>query len=123
MNKRKFKSIKAKAEYFQLSIEEMRAAKIDLAGFVLTPDELLAKRKLLKVKEAAYVLNVSPRMVRLWIERGEIAVTKEFPRRIPVEEVKKRLVDVDFWEPGDDDPDGDKLDRKALSLGLPDRQP
>ena len=119
MNKRKFESIKTRAEYFQLSIEEMRVTKSGLAGFILTPDELLAKRKYLRVKEAAYVLNVSPRTVRTWIEKGKIAATKEIPYRILVEEVKKRLADVGIWEPDNDD----ELDKKALSLGLPGRQP
>jgi len=66
-------------------------------SFRLSPDELLAKRKLLKIDEAAYVLNVSARQVRSMVHEGRLSVTRDAPQRIPVEEVRAMIRDVDLW--------------------------
>jgi len=95
----------------QLSWREL-ISKDNLADFILTPDEFLAKRKRLSVKEAAYVLNISPRHIRTLISRGVLPCSRMIPRRMPVEEIKKLLDDVDFWESASES----ELDGKAIRL-------
>lgn len=81
-------------------------------AFRLVPDELLARRKLLKITEAAYILNISGRQVRDMIHDGRLSATKDKPLRIPVEEVRAMVRDVDLWtSPGEQ-----LLDEKARSL-------
>jgi excisionase family DNA binding protein len=81
--------------------------------FRLAPDELLAKRKLLTVNEAAYVLNVSPRQIRNMIHEGRFQVTRNTPMRIPVAEVRASAEDVDMWTSAAEE----RLDDKARGLG------
>ena len=79
---------------------------------MLTPDDLLAKRKLLNVNEVAYILNISGRQVRNLIHQGVLLCTRCYPLRIPVEDVKKLLADVGFWESKAES----ELDKKAIQL-------
>ena len=98
----------------QLSPEAMAAKKKQLSEFVLTPDELLSRRKLLQIREAAYILNVSTRLVRHMISRGELPCVPGTPIRIPTEAVRRLVEDCDIWE----SPEERRLDQKALGLGL-----
>jgi len=81
-------------------------------AFRLAPEELLNKRKLLTVNEAAYVLNVSSRLVRNMIHEGRFNVTRITPIRIPVAEVRAMAEDVDMWT----SPAEELLDEKAGQL-------
>lgn len=73
----------------------------------------MARRKLLTVSEAAYILNVSSRRVRRMIHDGSFKVTRTNPLRIPVEEIRAMIEDVDMWtSPGEE-----MLDDKARELG------
>ena len=80
--------------------------------FRLSPDELMARRKLLTVNEAAYVLNISGRQVRNMIHDGRFSVTRVTPIRIPVAEVRAMAEDVDLWT----SPAEEALDQKAGEL-------
>lgn len=80
--------------------------------FRMSPDELLSKRKLLQVHEVAYVLNVSTRHVHRMIQHGRLLATKKRPARVPVEEVRAALNEVDLWTPESEPP----LDEVALAL-------
>lgn len=95
---------------FQLSLFKYPAP--PRPAFRLLPEELMARRKLLTVKETAYVLNVSPRRVRSLIYEGCFNVTQIAPIRIPVAEVKAMAENVDLWT----SPSEDKLDEKAWEL-------
>ena len=99
---------------FQLSPAAMEAKKKQLNEFLLTPDELMSRRKLLSVREAAYVLNVCPRQIRNMVSDGKLPRAADAPLRIPTEAVKQLLDDCDVWE----SPDDKRLDQKALELGL-----
>ncbi len=95
---------------FQLSLFKYPAP--PRPEFRLSPDELLAKRKLLTVVEAAYILNISPRQVRNMIHDGRFSVTKDHPMRVPVEEIRAAVLGVDLWTS-----EGEiSLDEKARSL-------
>lgn len=97
-------------EGFQLSLFKYPAPPHPV--FRLPPEELMARRKLLTVTEAAYILNVSPRRVRSLIYEGRFNVTKDAPVRIPVAEVKAMAENVDLWTA----PSEGHLDEKALEL-------
>ena len=98
----------------QFSPAEMEAKKKQLNEFILTPDELLNRRKLLTVKEAAYVLNVCTRQIRHFVSDGELPRAPGTPLRIPTVAVKRLLDDCDVWE----SPAEKRLDQKAIELGL-----
>ena len=98
----------------QLSPEAMAAKKKQLSEFVLTPDELLSRRKLLQVREAAYILNVSTGLVRNMISCGQLPHVPGTPIRIPTEAIRRMVEDCDIWE----SPEEQRLDQKALELGL-----
>lgn len=80
--------------------------------FKLTPDELLSRRKLLSVNEAAYVLNVSIRRMRNMIHEGRFRITKTTPYRIPADEIRAHLNNVELWT----SPAEEMLDEKAREL-------
>ena len=82
------------------------------AAFRLAPDELMSKRKLLTVAEAAYILNVSPRQIRNLIYEGRFNVTKDSPLRIPVAEIKAMAEDVDIYV----SPSEELLDKKVKDM-------
>ena len=96
----------------QLAWRCIIAIKKQLSDFILTPDELLAKRKRLSVNEVAYILNVSPRHVRELIHKGVLPRSSLAPIRVPADEVKKLLQDIDFWEAAGEA----ELDGKAAEL-------
>lgn len=82
-------------------------------AFRLSPDELMARRKLLTANEIAYILNVSPRQVRNMIHEGRFQVTKLAPMRVPVAEVRAMVEDVDLWTSASEE----RLDERARELG------
>jgi len=98
----------------QLSPEAMAARKKQLSEFILTPDELLSRRKLLQIREAAYILNISTRLVRNMISSGQLPHVPGTPIRIPTEAIRRLVEDCDIWE----SPEERRLDQKALELGL-----
>ena len=53
----------------------------------LTPMQMIERRKLLLVQEASYCLNVSERLIYVWIAEGVLRTTQRRPYRIPVEDV------------------------------------
>lgn len=63
--------------------------------FTLTPQEMLARRNLLTVKQAAYCLNVSERTVYNLVAEGKLVRLKENPVRIRVDEVRAMCRDFD----------------------------
>lgn len=63
--------------------------------FLLTPQELMARRNLLTVKQAAYCLNVSERQVYNYIAEGKLIRLKETPVRVRVDEVRALCTDFD----------------------------
>lgn len=63
--------------------------------YTLTPMQMLERRKLMLVQEAAYCLNVSERTIYAWIAEGVLRVTRRRPYRIPVEDVAGLMSDLD----------------------------
>lgn len=63
--------------------------------FSLTPAEMIARKSLLRIDEAAYCLNISERTVYEWIAIGKLRKTIENPVRIPVEDVAYRMNNFD----------------------------
>jgi hypothetical protein len=55
--------------------------------YTLTPAELVKCKKLLRVDEVAYCLNVSERLVYAWIAEGKLRKLTELPVRVPAEDV------------------------------------
>ncbi len=63
--------------------------------FTLTPQELVKRKPLLNVIEAAYCLNVSERKIYKWAAEGVLAALKLKPLRIKAEDVAKMMNDFD----------------------------
>lgn len=63
--------------------------------FAYTPQELVARRHTLNVKETAYCLNVSERKVYTMIYEGELVALKGQPVRIRATDVKEKMEDFD----------------------------
>lgn len=63
--------------------------------YTLTPQEMLARRNLLNVKQAAYCLNVSERTVYNYIAEGRLVRLRDNPVRIRVDEVRELCKDFD----------------------------
>ena len=63
--------------------------------YTLTPAEMLARRNLLNVKQAAYCLNVSERTVYNYIAEGRLVRLRDNPVRIRVDEVRELCKDFD----------------------------
>ncbi len=63
--------------------------------FVLTPQELLARRELLTVQQAAYCLNVSVRKIYGYIAEGRLTRLKDLPVRVRAAEVRDLCQDFD----------------------------
>lgn len=63
--------------------------------FVLTPQELLARRELLTVQQAAYCLNVSVRKIYDYIAEGRLTRLKDLPVRVRAAEVRDLCQDFD----------------------------
>lgn len=80
--------------------------------FRLLPEELMKVRKLLTVNEVAYILNVSARCVRGMIYEGRFRATKDKPLRIPVEDIRAEVKNVDLWT----SPSEEVLDEKARMM-------
>jgi excisionase family DNA binding protein len=57
------------------------------APFQLSPAEMVARKALLRVDEAAYCLNISERQVYDWIAEGKLRRAKEQPVRVSAEDV------------------------------------
>jgi excisionase family DNA binding protein len=62
------------------------AAKKD-ETYQLTPAEMVTRKTLLRVDEAAYCLNISERQVYNWIAEGKLRRVKEQPVRVPAVDV------------------------------------
>lgn len=63
--------------------------------YTLTPQEMVAKKSLLTVRQASYCLNVSERMVYDWIAEGRLVRLKDQPIRVRSDEVRKMMQDFD----------------------------
>lgn len=63
--------------------------------FTLTPQEMVARRHTLNVKETAYCLNVSERKVYTMIYEGELVALKTQPVRIRTTDVETLMNDFD----------------------------
>lgn len=63
--------------------------------YTLTPQEMVKKRHLLRVKEAAYCLNLSERQVYNLIAEGKLIALKDKPVRIKAEDVAVMMNDFD----------------------------
>lgn len=63
--------------------------------FHLTPQELVEKKSLLRVDEAAYCLNISRRLVRDWIRFGKLRRANDYPLRVLAEDVKLLMEDIE----------------------------
>lgn len=61
----------------------------------LSPQELVKKKTLLRVDEAAYCLNVSERKVYDWVSFGRLTALKDKPLRIRSEDVAAMMCDFD----------------------------
>ena len=59
--------------------------------YTLTPQEMVQRKALLRVDEAAYCLNVSERTVRDWIDMSKLRRTADNPVRIPAEDVAAQM--------------------------------
>jgi excisionase family DNA binding protein len=59
--------------------------------FSLTPGEMVARRSLLRVDEAAYCLNISERAVYNWIYEGKLRRTEDVPVRVSAEDVARYM--------------------------------
>lgn len=75
---------------FQARLELLYPEKHD-QRYLLTPEEMLNRLKLLTVDQVAYCLNVSPGKVYKMLARSELASTDDNPKRVPVEEIKAYL--------------------------------
>lgn len=64
--------------------------------YTLTPYEMVEKRSLLTVGEAAYCLNVSKRTVYDYIDLGRLNVLKVNPKRVSSHDVKEMMEDFVF---------------------------
>lgn len=65
------------------------------APYALTPQEMVTRKALLRVDEAAYCLNVSDRKVRNWVDEGRLVALKINPVRIKAESVAAMMRDFD----------------------------
>lgn len=63
--------------------------------YSVTPAEMVSRKSLLRVDEAAYCLNISERTVYDWIAEGKLRKVKEQPVRIPAEDVAYRMTNFD----------------------------
>jgi excisionase family DNA binding protein len=63
--------------------------------YTLTPQEMVKKRFLLRVGEAAYCLNISGRQVYDLINEGKLIRLKDKPIRIKAEDVEIMMNDFD----------------------------
>jgi len=61
------------------------------SGIELMREIVLKCRKLLTVREVAFVLNRSQRKIRRMIFFGKLRCTRLLPLRVPVSDVKKYL--------------------------------
>lgn len=59
--------------------------------YTLTPREMVERKALLRIDEAAYCLNISDRTVRDWIDMGKLRRTEDYPIRVPSEDVAARM--------------------------------
>ncbi|WP_294622929.1 helix-turn-helix domain-containing protein [uncultured Bilophila sp.] len=66
--------------------------------YTLTPYEMVEKKPLLTVEEAAYCLNVSKRTVYDYIDLGKLNVLKEGPKRVSSRDVRRMMEDFVFDE-------------------------
>jgi excisionase family DNA binding protein len=76
-----------------LPVQYKEKAKKD-DGYMLSPAEMVARKALLRVDETAYCLNVSERLIYVWIEEGKLRKVRGQPVRIPAEDVAARMRDI-----------------------------
>jgi len=76
----------ARPEGFILPLPLQYAVKAD-APSRPTPGELVQRKALLRVDEAAYCVNISERAVYDWIAEGKLRRAKEHPVRVSAEDV------------------------------------
>jgi excisionase family DNA binding protein len=58
-------------------------------AFMVTPNEMVSRKALLRVDEAAYCLNVSERKIYKWIDEGKLRRAREQPVRVSAEDVAR----------------------------------
>ena len=63
--------------------------------YTSTPAEMVSRKSLLRVDEAAYCLNISERTVYDWIAEGKLRKVKDQPVRIPAEDVAYRMTNFE----------------------------
>lgn len=63
--------------------------------YTLTPLEMVQRKCLLNVYEAAYCLNCSDRVVYRWIEQGKLRRLKDLPVRVLAKDVFRMMHNVD----------------------------
>ena len=63
------------------------------APYQLTPAEMVSRKALLRVDEAAYCLNISERQIYDWIAEGKLRKTKSQPVRVAAEDVAACMTD------------------------------
>lgn len=64
--------------------------------YTLTPYEMVERKPLLTVEEAAYCLNVSKRTVYDYIDLGKLNVLKEGPKRVSSRDVRRMMENFVF---------------------------
>lgn len=64
--------------------------------YTLTPAEMVSRKALLLVKEAAYCLNVSESKVYRYINEGKLNTLKDAPKRVSAADVRKMMEDFEF---------------------------
>lgn len=63
--------------------------------YTLTPQEMISRKALLNVDEAAYCLNVSVRHIYTLISMGQLIPLKDRPIRVSTADVKELMEDFD----------------------------
>lgn len=63
--------------------------------FMLSPQELVARRHTLRVDEAAYCLNVSERKLYNLVAEGKLVALREHPVRVRASDVARMMEDFD----------------------------
>lgn len=63
--------------------------------YSLTPLEMVQRKHLLNVYEAAYCLNCSDRVIYRWIDGGELRRVKKNPVRVLAEDVFRMMNNID----------------------------
>ncbi len=84
--------------------QRARPGRVMLAELkIVTPEQLLAAKSLLRVDEVAYCLNVSPREVGKLIDEGRLVKHVARPIRVTAESVRGEMRRIEGWPPAAQD--------------------